>query len=190
MEADKKALLKQVSARLQKDLKVRWADIVKPYLEQCFRRVPLEELAGSTPARLAAIVAGQIRFIQQRRPGQLLVRVFNPSMEKDGWESDHSVVQLANDDKPFLVDSAALALSEMDIGIHLVVHPVLRVGRNSKGQLEKIHPRGVKDGKAESFIQFHIDKRAAEADLEQIEQRLVDVMSDVNKAVCDWHAMD
>ncbi len=110
-------------------------------------------------------MAGQIRFMQKRRPGQLLVRVFNPCMKKDGWESDHSVVELANDDKPFLVDSAALALSEMDIGIHLVVHPVLRVGRNASGQLQKIYPRGAKEGQAESFIQLHIDKRAAEADL-------------------------
>lgn len=190
METDKKALLKQVATRLKKDSKTRWVDIAKPYLAQCFRRVPFEELAGSTPAKLAAIVAGQIRFMQNRRPAQLLVRVFNPSTGNDGWESDYSVVELVNDDKPFLVDSAALALSEMDIGIHLVVHPVLRVERNGSGRLEKIYPRGAKNGKAESLIQFHIDRHAGEADLRRINKRLVEVMSDVNKAVSDWKAME
>ena len=38
-----------------------------------------------------------------------------------------------NQDMPFLVDSAYLALTELEIGVHLIIHPVIRVRRGPSG---------------------------------------------------------
>ena len=36
-------------------------------------------------------------------------------------------IDIVNDDMPFLVDSVTMALDRHDLGVHLVVHPILRV---------------------------------------------------------------
>ena len=188
--ARKDALLKQVVKQLEKSLGKRQSALVSNFAPQCYARVPFEELADSTPERLAAILTGQVAFMQRRQTGQLLARAYNPDEKKDGWVSDYSIVELVNDDKPFLVDSAVLALSEMGVGLHLVVHPVVRVERDDKGELQRILPRGEEGGRAESVIQLHIDRYADAADLERICARLAEVMADVGQAVGDWQAME
>ena len=44
---------------------------------------------------------------QQRRPGRPKVRLFNPERDSHGWASPHTVVEIINDDMPFLVDTVA-----------------------------------------------------------------------------------
>ena len=53
----------------------------------------------------------------------------------DGWDAPHTVVDIVNDDMPFLVDSVTMALDRHDLGVHLVVHPILRVRRDADGTL-------------------------------------------------------
>ena len=38
-------------------------------------------------------------------PARRCVRLFNPTCKQHGWESPHTVLQIVNDDMPFLVDS-------------------------------------------------------------------------------------
>ncbi len=40
----------------------------------------------------------------QRTPGLAKVRIFNPTGEHNGWSLEHTVVEIINDDMPFLVD--------------------------------------------------------------------------------------
>jgi glutamate dehydrogenase len=43
--------------------------------------------------------------------------LFNPTPRRPhGWESPHTVIQIANDDMPFLVDTVGMALARMGIG--------------------------------------------------------------------------
>ena len=188
MNNEKKVLLKRVAAMLGKGKSSR--EISEPFVKQCFRRVPYEELSSVTEQALAALVAGQLEFMKKRKPGELLLRFYNPTTDCNGWESGHSVVEMVNDDQPFLVDSVSLAFAEMGLGIHLVVHPIIRVERDSRGNLLKVLPRGSKEGRAESVMQFHIDKCSGEKKRAEIEQSLKQVMADAGKATRDWQAME
>ena len=47
-------------------------------------------------------------------------------------------VDVVIDDMPFLVDSLTMALDRHDLGVHLVVHPILRVRRSADGELRGI----------------------------------------------------
>jgi glutamate dehydrogenase len=91
---------------------------------------------------------------------------------------------------PFLVDTGTLALTEMGLGIHLIIHPVISVSRDAQGRLKSLHEKKSGRGKAESVIQFQVDRRTDTADLEEISSRLVAAMDDVRKAVADWKAME
>ena len=66
-------------------------------------------------------------FARKREPGQALVRVFNATMERDGWTSKHTIIETANDDMPFLVDSVSMEVNRHGLTLHLIVHPIVAV---------------------------------------------------------------
>jgi glutamate dehydrogenase len=184
------ALTEQVIASLKQRLGAGRAKLAARYLEQCLRRVPTDELVKEAPSTLAMIIISQLDFLECRQPGEVLIRVFNPSEEEDGWQSHHTIVELFNDDMPFLVDTASLTLAEMGLGVHLIVHPVVRVGRDPDGRLQAIYAKRSNKGRAESVIQFQVDRRTAPKELEAIKLRLLKGFRDAGKAVEDWKDME
>ncbi len=186
----KQALLKQVDTIFTNQMSERQSRLARTYIGLYFRRVPLDDLVREAPVTLAKIVASQLEFLKLRAPGEILIRIFNPQIDKDGWESQHTIVEMVNDDMPFLVDTAALTLAELDLGVHLIIHPVMRVKRDARGRLKGIYSKKKQSGSAESIMQFQIDRRTQDADLEQIEQRLRAAFRDARLAVTDWRAME
>ena len=55
-----------------------------------------------------------------------LVRVFNPTLREHGFISPHTVIEMVNDDMPFLVDSISLALTQRALTLHFWRIPFLR----------------------------------------------------------------
>jgi len=96
------------------------------YLRRYYAQADADELA-SEPETLAAAALAHLKWAHLREPGTALVRVFNATMERDGWTSPHTIVETANDDMPFLVDSLELALTRLGHPIYITIHPQLRV---------------------------------------------------------------
>jgi len=189
-ESQKRALTAQVIADLEQRLSPGKARMAARFAEQCMRRVPIEDLAAAAPSTLATIMIGQLEFLRHRDAGEMLIRVYNPTLESEGWESAHTIVELANDDMPFLVDTGALTLTELGLGIHLIIHPVIRVARDANGKLTGLYDKKTKRGSPESMIQFQVDRRTSRAALQEIEGRLLAAYRDVHRAVGDWKAME
>ena len=190
LDKQKRALTKKVKADLESRLNASNAELAGKYVEQYFRRIPIEDLVVEAPSTLATVAIRQLEFLARRQVGEMLLRVFNPKSSREGWESSHTIIEMVNDDMPFLVDTAALMLSEMGLGIHLIVHPVIRVGRDKKGNLTALYPKKSRKGKAESVMQFHVDRCTEKEALAEIEERLVNAFDDVRKAVADWRLME
>jgi glutamate dehydrogenase len=130
-------------------------------------------------------------FGSQRTPGESKVRAYTPELEEHGWQSTHTVVEIVHDDIPFLVDSVSMELTRLGSGVHLIIHPVLRVRRDEGGALVEVlpHDAPVADGALESFIHVEVDRETDAASLERIRVGLEGVLRDVRAAVEDWQAM-
>jgi glutamate dehydrogenase len=96
-----------------------------------------EDLAGD-PAALAAAALCHLRFGLDRAARTAKLRVFNPTLEHDGWVSEHTIVETVNDDMPFLVDSLSMTLTSMGHPIHVTIHPILQVERSAEGKLRDV----------------------------------------------------
>ena len=148
-----------------------------------YQRMTPEE-AGHHPAAVwAAIATDAMAFAGTRKRGTPMVRVFNPDAAKHGWSSPRSVLQVVNDDMPFLVDSVTNALTERGIGVHGLGHPVMKVTRDRAGRMQ-----AVGEGQVESFIHVEIDRRSA-AEARALEADLRQVLADVRASVDDWRAI-
>src|SRR5690606_29923304 len=108
----------------------------------------------------------------------------NPNAEEHGWESVHTVIQIANDDMPFLVDTVTMVLSQLELGIHVLGHPVLKFTRDAGGNVLSLG-----EGKLESLIHIEIDRQTEAADLERIQQGIIAALDDVRACVTDWQPM-
>ena len=87
--------------------------------------------------------------------------MFNPGAGEHGWASRHTVVEVVNDDMPFLVDSASMEVSRQALTLHLIVHPIFAVERDKSGTLQTIDTRENKpDWPRESFMHIEVDRLA------------------------------
>lgn len=165
------------------------ADNVPNFITQFFARAPAEGLSGVEPETLAAMARNVASFMRQRSGNEMLLRIYNPEPEKHGWSSQHTIIEMINNDMPFLVDSASMVLAEMGIGVHLIVHPVVWLRRDERGEARELLAKGDDSGSAESVIHIQIDRQATPQVFAKLQKKLNRSLSDVGKAVADWRQM-
>jgi glutamate dehydrogenase len=164
-------------------------DLQQRFLRSYFRGVGEEDLAERSPQQLARAALAHLAFGARRAPGRSLVRVFNPDPARDGFESPHTLVLTVTDDMPFLVDSLGMAFTRAELAVHLIVHPVLQVRRDRRGQLLDIGGNGAQAAHAESWQLYEIDRVTDTEQLARLQQDLESTLADVRIAVGDWRAM-
>ena len=162
---------------------------IKRFLGAYFAHVPYEDLHGRNARAMARAALSHLEFGVKRGKEQPLVRFFNPTLEEHGYESAFSFVEMVNDDMPFLVDSVFAAINRQGLAVHITVHPVIRVCRDSQGRIRKIEPRSAGEGKLESYIRFAIDKETDLQHIKLLKQEIRKVLADVRIAVRDWEPM-
>ncbi len=186
---DKSVLLENVQQLLADHVSQARAAQARYFAEAFLRRVPAEEISGVDAQAVAASLAGMLKFIGQCDPGTAKIRVYNPTRSRDGWTSPHTIVDMVQGDKPFLVDTANLVLSELNIGVHIIVHPVIHALRDKTGRLRGLYPSAEKKGEPESVMHLQIDRQNDPNTLKTIEQQLTIAMRNVAAAVADWKPM-
>jgi glutamate dehydrogenase len=161
------------------------------FVRAYYRGVDEEDLRTSTPEALAAAAIGHLAFGLRRSRGQPLVRVFEPDADRDGWTSERTVVEVVTDDMPFLVDSLVMVLNACGVAVHLMVHPVLRVRRDGRGRLQQILDADQSEPKSfvESWQHIEVDPIGNRDRLEEVRQRILQVLADVRVSVADWPRM-
>src|SRR4029077_9275816 len=160
------------------------ADVVCEFYEH----VPPSDIVGRSPGNLCGAALSLWRFAERRRPGQAKICVHNPDPLADGWSSPHTIVEIVNDDMPFLVDSVSLAINGSGRVVHLVIHPIVTVARDAQGRLLEV--RDVQaEGLRESWMHVEITRSSDRGELAGLTRTLSGVCADVRVAVEDWRPM-
>ncbi len=136
------------------------------------------------PAALASISSEAFACLQQYEPGQMRVEVRN-CPDRPG----HTVLEVHQDDHPFILDSLGLLLSQFGAQERLVIHPILRVVRDASGRMTDVEP-AANGGPLESYvyIEFSPPIEAPER-IEELTSRARQVMSWVADVTDDHRRM-
>lgn len=177
-----------VVQRAQRSLSVELHARAALFVRQFYDGVAAEDLAEFSDENLYGAALTAWRFAARRGYGTSVVRVFNPLHDQHGWQSTHTVVEIINDDMPFLVDSVVADLNRMNLAINLLIHPVMRAKRDEKGQLVEMADEG-DPATEESFFHIQVPRQPDGARLEEIRKSVELVLADVRAAVEDWRAM-
>jgi glutamate dehydrogenase len=166
------------------------ADELAAFVRQYFGQVDPEDLAERPVADLYGAALSHWSFARKREPGRAKLRVFNPTIAEHGWQSTHTIIEIVNDDMPFLVDSVTMEANRNGLTLHLIIHPLVAVNRGSDGTLQGLAGEDPSpDARRESFIHVEVDRVPETARLEALAADLARVLGDVRLAVADWKAM-
>src|SRR5215469_14750729 len=188
LEAKRSALIRKAAAlagELLEDVKQAAAG---KFIAKFYEHVPPADVVDRAPRNLYGAALSLWRFGERRRPGQAKVRVHNPDLVADGWSSPHTIVEIVNDDMPFLVDSVTGAINAASRVVHLIIHPILIVARNRDGQLRQPPDPNLPEIR-ESWMQIEITTESDRAELARLTRALSNVLADVRATVEDWPRM-
>jgi glutamate dehydrogenase len=187
IEAQKAALIRDAQNVADRETEAGERTQLHSFIAEFYRHVPPGDVAARSPDNLCGGALALWRFASRRRRGSAKVRVSNPESAADGWSAPHTIVEVVNDDMPFLVDSVTAAVNEAGREVRLVIHPILHVARDSRGRLVGLDPPN--GDLPESWMQIWITRAPDPAERKRLAVRLEAVLADVRRAVSDWPAM-
>jgi glutamate dehydrogenase len=165
--------------------------IPKDFVDGLFGRAAPEDLVRYDGRELAALAEAAWSQLAERTPGTPKVRIAEPAAGASELLRHVSVIEIVNDDMPFLLDSVMGELSERGFEVRLVAHPVFAVTRDPAGRLTGFE--GLRaasdDAQRESFIHIHLERIAEPARRAELVAALETVLADVRLSVQDWRAM-
>src|SRR5262249_46743014 len=161
----------------------------RTFAELLFGHTNIEDLANYDASSLTLLTEQAWVHVQRRTAGSADIRIINPMMP-DGREI--SVLEILNDNMPFLFDSTMAELADQGIEVTLVAHPIIAVERDTQGTLLRFYgetlPEGAK-GDRESLTHLHIARVDADADRQKLIDGLKITLNDVRASVADWQVM-
>ncbi len=187
----KEELLDKVVARVREQMTEDQAPLVEEFARQYYGWVDAEDLEDRSPIDAYGAALSHWSFAGRREPGEWKIRVYNPHFEEHGWQSTHTVVEMVNDDMPFLVDSTRMEINRQGYAIHMILHPVMKVRRDEEGRLVDVLSPDAdeEDAIAESMIHVEVDRQTEPEVLEDLRESIEKTLADVKAAVEDWPEM-
>jgi glutamate dehydrogenase len=184
-------LIEGLCERIREELPDDEASPAEAFVRQYYHWVPEEDLRDRTEADLYGAAMAHWKLGLERSPGEAKVRVYNPERERDGWSSAHTALEIVSDDMPFIVDSVTMELAREGFTIDLVIHPVVRVRRDSEGRVVEVLDPGTdaEDAISESVFHAELLREPDQDRLDHLRDRVVAVLEDVRVAVDDWQPM-
>ncbi len=161
------------------------------FAEIMFAHVAAEDVARYTVAELDALAIEAFGHFSRRKLGNHSIRVFDPNLPAvEGEEKAITVVEILNDDMPFLFGSVMNELQAQGVTVELVVHPIFTVERTGAGDIVSFtgDTARVAGRSRESLIHVHVT-RLAEDERAACLAGLEATVTDVRRAVLDWEPM-
>jgi glutamate dehydrogenase len=182
-------LVDQLDYMARHELAPEPAEVATVFLRALYVDVPPSDLVPERPELLLERGLSLLEFIRQRTPGAAKVRVYEPARPAGATGATQTIIDIANDDMPFLVDSVRGVLERTGRELKLLIHPILEIERDPSGQLLNLRTAALPTpGVAESVMHISIGAIPAEAHAE-LERQILAVLDDVRTVVADFEAM-
>ena len=174
------AVVQSLSSRLGDKLAAKFAS-------QLFNEADSAEIQTYETADLAALAADAFESFRTRMPGEPKAVLHACSLKSSGF----LVIDIVNDDMPFLLDSVVGALRDLGLVPELVAHPIFEVRRDGEGRILALGPvrAAVNGAPRESFIHLQIRKTGLLPPPGELAGTILKVLDDVRAAVSDFEAM-
>ncbi len=168
-------------------------DVPARFAHGLFGRAVAEDVRVYTPHELAGLARLAYGHLKVRRRDSSDIRIEQPQPAEGGDRLARvSVIEIINDDMPFLLDSVMGALNAQGLTASFVVHPIMGVDRDAAGQVTSLVPGETPAGarmRRESLIQIHVPRLEDEGRRAALIEELTLVLNQVRVVVGAWQPM-
>ncbi|HSJ51864.1 MAG TPA: NAD-glutamate dehydrogenase [Actinomycetota bacterium] len=163
-------------------------EVLAAFAEAFTRRLAPDDLAQVGSDGLAGLIRCAFELADDRKPRDVAVRVFTPSVAEDGFQALGTVLQTNCVDAPFLFDSVEEELEARGLQIRRAIHPVLGLERSPEGRIHRVVP--VREAVTrESVMHFEVERRLPSSEAGDLEDTIRRILGDVLLAVRDFGPM-
>lgn len=179
-------LLEKVYKLIQDKLELAHQPLVTKLAQHLFSNISRDDLNERNESDLYGAVVSLWHHLNEKKAEEISVRVFNPTVSRQGWQSTHTIVEIVVPDSPFLVDSIKMALNRLDLVSHLMLHGPTQIGRDKKGKVTSINDG---EGAFHSLFHLEVDRLADKEAMTSLKEELMTILTDTGLVVNDWLLM-
>ncbi len=166
--------------------------LIKKFISFYYAKVSDQDLSERTVTDLyGAAISSWNCLAKRKEPDEQSVIVYNPDNENSGWQSKHTIIEVATSAKSFLLDSLRMVLSEQHI-IYLMISPgPVVLTRDAARKVTDFQPASLEDisQQKEISIYVEINRLSVPEELSTLKKQLEAVLADVSEAVNSWQDM-
>ncbi|WP_392343661.1 NAD-glutamate dehydrogenase [Pseudoalteromonas prydzensis] len=187
-EGQASVILDNVCKLIQKKVHADNVLLVEKFAKSLYSNMSKEDLAHRNDSDLYGAALSLWNSLEKNTSDDAVVRVFNPEVAKDGWQSSHTIVEIIAKDMPFLVDSVRMAMSRENIASHLLLHSPLKIQRDKNAKISAVsNLKAEQESSSTKTVFFiEIDRQTDSSVIDSFKKELESVLSDVSTAVEDW----
>lgn len=195
--SDRQAILQAIQSYLEQ-ITPPTVSYLREFAWHYYKNAPIEALQSCSTEILCEIFLSHWRLSDFRKPGTPKLRVFNPEA-KEVWARHYSVIMLATDDMPFIVDSLCLEITRRGIANHFMIHlgNLQLIRTQEEGQIIAVSSSGIPAAPItqavtntfEALFYMVIDRQSSQEALTTLHNALQAVLTEVRAAVTDWPHM-
>ena len=187
-EGQASVILDNVCKLIQKKVHADNVLLVEKFAKSLYSNMSKEDLAHRNDSDLYGAALSLWNSLEKNTSDDAVIRVFNPEVAKDGWQSSHTIVEIIAKDMPFLVDSVRMAMSRENIASHLLLHSPLKIQRDKNAKISAVsNLKAEQESSSTKTVFFiEIDRQTDSSVIDSFKKELESVLSDVSTAVEDW----
>lgn len=181
-------ILKNVAKLIHDKTDVQQADLTEKFASALFENMLQEDIDSRLDVDLYGIALNLFNAFKDVDDNEAFIKVFNPELSKNGWESSKTVIQIVIKDLPFLVDSVRMALNRLEMNAHILLHTPIKVNRDKSGNATDIVDlkHSAETSHKQTVFYIEIDRQSDKTQLTKLQTELELVLAEVAIAVEDW----
>ena len=113
------------------------------------------------------------------------IKVFNPDVEQDEWQSTHTIISVLSRNMPFVIDTIKIILNKQGTKLHRIFYSEIHSERNSSGKLKK----SIYKNDTELLLYIEIDHTTSTTERLSIKKSLDLALANVSLVVDDHNQM-
>lgn len=184
-------LIDNVFALIEKKIASNKVTLLKQFATMLYRNMSGDDLKNRDDSDLYGATVSLWNHFETFNKHNAHIRVFNPEIEKHGWQSTHTIIEIIVADMPFLVNSVRMCLNRLSITSHLFLHSPLRIVRDEHHAISQWADsvEHIDNTSTETVFLIEIDRQDSTQAVASLTKELQSVLDEVTLAVCDWKLM-
>lgn len=164
------------------------AENIERFVRIFFERNVYQEMNNLSLEDIEKLIFSLWKFFEKRKAGEAKIEIYETKPDEK-FHASRIVINLINDNMPFLIDSLTGFLGRIGLHAHILIRPNLMVRRDREGLLKEIQSTAGTGTILESVIHCQISDPVSEQIISVLKTELPNILRDITISNRDWPLM-